>query len=182
MYPQQLFSILSLGFVQIVEPSYYYRIHKHFRKDVPEPYILEYQLPSTDVSSVWPGGTRERTTPFHELLERLDAVNNHPRVVLDIVRPPSSQGRRIPSDPSETTSRTRMKTVPTNIQAWANSSIGDWGPSPVDKSTYAVAPFIPKRLSRKLEMLKVSLDKYLLLCASFLIRPAGNRTCFDKCM
>lgn len=144
--------------LEVVEPAYYYRIESDFRRSVPPPEVLTFQITRASQRPSGSGRSSYRTD-FSALLEVLQS-RSHPRVVLDLQDAKTGDWG------------------PPSLRDWAADSFGDWGgpATGIDKSKYVRTPYPKEQLIDQ-----NIIDKFR-MCKTFLWKDKGNRTCFEKCM
>lgn len=149
--------------LEVVEPAYYYRIQSDYKRTVPPPELLSFQL---DRSTSGRRKQRSSTSDlsrssvgFSDLLAAIKASSQH-RLVLDL------HDSRVGA------------WGPTSLKRWAECSFGDWAgpPSGIDKSKYVSTPY-PKE-----SLVDQNIIEKFRMCKTFLLKDKGNRTCFEKCM
>mmetsp|Transcript_29431 Transcript_29431/g.49682 ORF Transcript_29431/g.49682 Transcript_29431/m.49682 type:complete len:466 (-) Transcript_29431:695-2092(-) len=155
--------------VEILEPGFYYKIENHLFLDVPDPHVVEWAV----------GHRRQRS--LDELVAVVDAIDS-PRLVLDIVFSSTQSGKNGASTTSYKGKPAGGR--PLDLHRWARSPASSWGAPTIDTKGYCRMP----NFSRKGDMYKpkdmtafTAISRHVKLCQHFLVRPVGNRSCFNKC-
>ncbi len=135
-----------------MEPGYYYRIENDFKKQSPEPTVVDVDTQGGRVS-------------VHDVIAQLKSHENDIRMVLNVFD-------------SSNTNSAAGRGRPLNIIEWAKDPLGSWGDAIVDKRGYipVPGPKNPVGFFRKENILDT-----VYVCPEFLRREHGNRACFNKC-